>query len=99
VDEAGGVMETNNKGKNMKQILVIALFALTAYGCTNEKGATEALKDHGFHPIEVGGWGPFRCSEKDLFSTKFKAYSPDSSRIVSGVVCQGVFKDKTIRTK
>jgi hypothetical protein len=99
VDEAGGVMETNSKGKNMKQILVIALFALTAYGCTNKKGATEALKDAGFHPIEVGGWNPFLCGEHDLFSTQFTAYSPDSTRIVRGVVCEGVFKGKTIRTK
>lgn len=59
--------------------------------------ATEALKDAGYHPIEVGGYSWFSCGQEDLFSTNFKALSPDSSRTVTGAVCQGLFKGKTIR--
>lgn len=64
---------------------------------TNKKGATKALTDAGYHPIEVGGYAWFSCSDNDFYATKFKAYSADSTRIVTGCVCQGLLKGKTIR--
>ena len=41
----------------------------------------------------------FSGSKGDAFITKFKAYAPnDSTRIVTGVVCKGLFlKSSTIR--
>lgn len=64
---------------------------------TNPKSAKQALLNASYHPIEIGGRDNFACG-RDLFSTKFTAYTPDSSRIVSGVVCSGLFKGNTIRT-
>lgn len=74
---------------------MIVIFSLSA--CTDEKGATEALLDAGYHPIEVGGYSFFGGADDDVFKTRFKAYSPDSSRIVEGVVCRGWIKGSTIR--
>lgn len=65
--------------------------------CTNEKGARKALLDSGFYPVEVGGYDWWGCGENDFYSTKFVAYSNDSSRVVKGCVCEGLFKSKTIR--
>lgn len=62
------------------------------------RGAKRALLDANYHPIEVGGFKMLACSHGDLYTTKFTAYSPDSSRVVSGVVCKGLFKGSTIRT-
>lgn len=79
----------------MKRIIIF-LFILSS--CTDEKGAKNALLDAGYHPIEVGGYGYWDCSKDDNVATRFKAYSPDSSRIVSGCVCSGIIgKGKTIR--
>ena len=77
-------------------IAVVICFTLTS--CfTDVKGSKDALLKSGYHPIEVGGYGFFSAGKEDFFVTKFKAYSPDSSQIVTGVVCKGIFKGKTIR--
>lgn len=73
------------------------LLAAGLTSCTDEKGATRTLKQSGFHPIEVGGYGWFGGSKDDVFITKFKAYSADSSMIVTGVVTSGWFKGGTVR--
>lgn len=78
-------------------LLLIALACIMLTGCTQPKDAEKALMDAGYHPIYVGGYGWFQCSDKDVYATQFKAYSPDSSRIVTGCVCAGYFKGKTIR--
>lgn len=78
-------------------VLIIILLFLILGACTNKKGATDALLDSSYHPIEVGGYGWFDCGEDDWYATRFKAYNQDSSRIVTGCVCQGLFKGKTIR--
>lgn len=80
----------------MKKLLLILVIGTLA-SCTNVDGAKSALLDAGYHPIKVGGYSFFSCSEDDFYHTEFKAYSPDSSRIVTGSVCQGLFKGKTIR--
>lgn len=82
----------------MKGIILILSLAFTITSCTDPKQARKTLLDSGLHPIEVGGWDAFGCSESDFYSTKFKAYSPDSSRVVTGCVCGGIFfKNNTIR--
>lgn len=75
----------------------IAILFISLQSCTATDDAREALKDAGYHPIKVGGYGWFSCSEDDFYATKFKAYSPDKSRVVEGCVCQGFWKGKTIR--
>lgn len=82
----------------MKSKLIILVILCIGLGsCTNKKGARKALLDAGYHPIKVGGHAFFGCGKGDTYATKFKAYSPDSSRIVTGCVCQGLLKGKTIR--
>lgn len=83
----------------MKKILVvIAISCIALSSCfTDNEGTRDALIKAGYHPIEVGGYGFFSGGKEDFFVTKFKAYSPDSSQIVTGVVCKGIFKGKTIR--
>lgn len=65
--------------------------------CYDARGARKALIDAGYHPIRVGGYGWACCGQDDAFSTRFEAWSPDSSRRVSGCVCRGWLKGSTIR--
>jgi hypothetical protein len=81
----------------MKNIILIAVIAVASTSCTNKEGAAEALKDAGYHPIKVGGYAFFGCGEEDVYRTNFEAYSSDSTRIVTGQVCEGLLKGKTIR--
>lgn len=74
-----------------------ALLVAGLMSCTNPSGAKKALIDSGYHPIEVKGYGWFDCSESDVYATRFKAYSADCTRVVTGCVCQGFFKGKTVR--
>lgn len=83
--------------KLITKFAIIIALSTAVISCTDPKGSTKALIDAGYHPIKVGGYGFFKCDEKDVFSTNFKAFSPDSSRIVTGCVCKGWFKGKTIR--
>ena len=89
----------NNNGMISTVLFIIAimLILLSLSSCTRPKSAERILISAGYHPIEVGGYSFFSCSEDDHFATKFKAYSPDSSRIVTGAVCQGWLKGGTIR--
>lgn len=81
----------------IKLLSLILLIGL-ASSCTNKKGAIQALEAHGFkRPYKIGGYGFFACSEDDVYATRFSAYSQDSTKVVSGCVCQGIFKGKTVR--
>ena len=82
----------------MKKLL-FCILAAALFSCTDEDGARNTLLNAGFNPISVGGYGWFSGSKCDAFITKFKAYAPnDSTRIVTGVVCKGLFlKSSTIR--
>ena len=77
-------------------IAVVSCFTFSSC-MTDVEGSKKALIESGYHPIEVGGYGFFSGGKEDWYVTKFKAYSPDSSQIVTGVVCKGIFKGKTIR--
>ena len=79
--------------------LFFAVLALMLISCTDSEGARKVLLDAGYKPISIGGYGWFCGSKGDNYVTKFKAYSPnDSTRIVTGVVCRGIFfKSSTIR--
>jgi hypothetical protein len=81
----------------MKNTIISVAF-LALFSCTDKTGAERALINAGYHPIEVGGYALFCCGQDDNFATKFKAYSPDSTRIVIGCVCKGILKKSTIRT-
>lgn len=83
----------------MKKVILSFVFICSLFltSCTDESGALDALLKAGYHPITVGGYSCFACGEDDTFATKFTAYSSDSSMIVTGTVCSGWFKGKTIR--
>ena len=91
------------KTKTSILVLTKAFFILLVSCCTftscmtDVEGSKDALNKAGYHPIAVGGYGYFAGGKEDWYVTKFKAYSPDSSQIVTGVVCKGIFKGKTIR--
>lgn len=82
----------------MKKIMIIAaLVAVLATGCSSSNDAQRALKAAGFTDIQTKGYAPLACSEDDFFSTKFVATNPRGER-VSGAVCSGlIFKNATIR--
>jgi hypothetical protein len=81
----------------MKYFLIFILTILL-FSCTDEVSAKKALKDAGYKPpYTFTGYGFMDCSEDDVMATRFRAMSPDSTRKVSGCVCQGLFKGKTIR--
>lgn len=82
----------------MKKVILLAIIAISLTSClTDVEGSKKALIESGYHPINVGGYGWFSGGKEDFYVTKFKAYSPDSTHIVTGVVCKGLLKGKTVR--
>jgi hypothetical protein len=83
------------KGIMMKRFALIGLLMLGA--CTDQKGATHALQAAGLKPVKVGGYGFLACDGKsDTFATKFTAVN-SQGQTVTGTVCGGWWKGKTIR--
>lgn len=81
--------------------LKLSLAVLVGYGilrlstCTDTQGATQVLLQNGYEQIEITGYDFFSCGEGDFYSTGFKAVK--NGKPVSGTVCAGLFKGKTIR--
>lgn len=100
-----GRFDPSKKNPSMKRSIpiqrlsmVLVLFvAMLFSACTDERGARNTLIGAGYHPMRVGGYGWASCGESDVFSTRFTAWSPDSTRKVSGCVCRGWLKGNTIR--
>lgn len=80
----------------MKIWIFVVLFCLCCVGCTNPEGAEKVLKDQGYTNIVITGYRCFSCGEEDSFATGFTATSPNGTQ-VSGTVCEGFLKGKTIR--
>jgi len=79
----------------MKKLILMGCLVILV-GCTDVKGATEAIKNTGLDPVKVGGYALFKCSEKDSWATKFTARRNDGA-VVHGAVCKGWFKGSTVR--
>lgn len=77
----------------MRRLLAVAL---AVSSCAAPDASTEALRKQGFHDVEITGWSPLGCGEKDAFSTGFRATNASGER-VDGVVCCGVLKLCTVR--
>ena len=77
-------------------ILFILAFGLSPYYRVDVEGAQKTLKQSGYIPIQVGGYGWFSGSKSDWYSTKFKAIGPLKDT-VTGVVTKGFFKGSTVR--
>ena len=76
--------------------IIIILAALLLAGCTRPESAAKALEDAGYSNINISGYASFSCGNDDTFATHFTAKGP-TGRDVSGAVCEGMFKSKTIR--
>lgn len=76
------------------KILLLCLVAMLS-GCTDEPNTRRVLENDGFKNIQITGWRPFTCDEKDSFATGFIAEK--NGRTVTGCVCSGIFKGHTIR--
>lgn len=79
----------------MTKITLIALCALLV-GCTQPDDTRRILAAQGYTKIEITGWRPFAKSEKDVYSTGFKAVAPNGT-VVTGAVTSGWFKGNTVR--
>lgn len=77
-------------------LLMGALLVLSA--CSDPPTAMRALENLGFTEIEITGWRAFGCSDKDDYTTGFRAKGP-TGRVVTGIVCSswGWGKGATVR--
>lgn len=75
--------------------LVLSISALIG-SMSNKDKIKIFLGNQGFSQIEMTGFEFFSCSRGDLFKDGFKAVNQQGHE-VKGVVCQGIFKGKTIR--
>jgi len=82
-------------------IIIAALVLLIVFafpnGCTKPDDTIRVLTQQGYTNIEITGWRPFMASEKDTFSTGFRATGPNGVENVTGAVTAGWFKGYTIR--
>jgi len=81
---------------NLMKVVGVLLILVSINGCTDNQGTVEVLTANGYTKISTLGYGVFACSDTDIFATKFTAISPNGTR-VSGTVCKGLLKGKTIR--
>lgn len=78
-------------------IVVISLIVAGMGGCAADpNSSTRALNAMGIHDVRFGGYAWFACSKHDAFSSTFQGIGADG-KPVSGAVCQGVFKNTTVR--
>jgi hypothetical protein len=80
----------------MTRIALLALSALALSACSDAPTAERVLIQNGYTKVVTTGYSVFGCSDKDTFSTGFRAVSPNGTR-VEGVVCSGWLKGATIR--
>ncbi|WP_192246169.1 hypothetical protein [Mesorhizobium silamurunense] len=86
----------------VKAVAVIAIFGIGVFvassgGCAVDTNkATRALNAMGIHDVTFGGYAWMACDKNDTFASTFKGTGADGAP-VSGAVCQGAFKNITVR--
>lgn len=70
-------------------LLLITSAAISS--CTEEERSEEALRQLGYTPIRVGGYGWFGCDGDAIYITRFRAVNMAGAE-VEGVVCCGYSK-------
>lgn len=78
----------------MKKMFLLAI-SLLLISCTNDLGMRELLEKEGYKDIKPTGYKLLSCSDDDFYHTGFSATK--EGKIVTGTVCEGLFKGKTIR--
>lgn len=76
--------------------ILLTVIALILSGCYSNGDALKALTESGYTEIKLHGYAMWACGTDDTFATEFEAKSP-SGAVVTGAVCSGWFKGKTIR--
>jgi hypothetical protein len=86
----------------MKKLITYAFIAsvsLVNFSCTSKndfyKGKNQ-LENQGYTDIVDTGYNAFCCSDRDNFSTGFKA-KDKKGNVVEGCICSGLLKGITIR--
>lgn len=77
----------------MRKLLIILALLLSA--CTRESDVEKYAKIEGWQSYQTTGYGWFACGKDDVFATSFKAIK--NGQEISGTVCSGWFKGKTLR--
>ncbi len=88
-------MRSNSKYVGLMLLVFVAL-CLVLFGCTRPQGTVDFLQAQGYTEITITGYRPFMKSDSDTFSTGFRAKN-QNGRIVTGAVCEGRMKGKTLR--
>lgn len=75
-------------------LMIIVLLMFTS--CTDTVSTQKLLIAQGYSHVEITGMRPWMRSHGDIYSTGFRAVSPNGS-VVTGAVTKGWFKGQTIR--
>lgn len=89
-------MKTRLKIAGVAVLAVIVGVLLFPNGCSQPEEAMRVLSAQGYTEIEITGWRPTMAGEDDVYSTGFRALSPNGTE-VTGAVTSGMFKGHTIR--
>ncbi len=65
---------------------LLALGILALFSCTDDEGASNTLRRHGFKNVSLTGYEPWLCG-KSTTCTGFEATSPSGERVTGGVGC------------
>jgi hypothetical protein len=79
-------------------IILVGVFCIAGFtgGLVDEEGSRELLQEQGYTEIVIGNYDWWGCGDGDWWQTEFSAISPNG-QTVTGTVCKGLWKKKTIR--
>lgn len=80
----------------MKKIILLIVSIILFSGCSDKEGVKTFLERQGYKYVTTDSGNIFSCGKDDISATKFFAKNPNGYD-VSGVVCEGILKGKTIR--
>lgn len=88
-------------------VAIVAVIVSILVGITGTSGGSDSsnqdyirlVEDQGYTNVHVLGTAVFGCSDSDsiIYNRKFEATSKATGRHVTGVVCGGFLKGKTVR--
>jgi len=82
----------------MIKFILTVILSVFIISCTNESSARKILANQGYTNIRITGYDWFACGRDDIYATGFIATS-QAGKEVEGCICEGFFKNATIRFK
>lgn len=82
--------------KHLRLSLVLGAALLLASCGVNPDTATRALEAQGMSEVRIEGYSRLGCGKEDTFASNFSAKGVNGT-VVTGQVCQGLFKGTTVR--